>query len=42
MGKQERGKRAAFNKSVICYVSEAAFGPHLRMGTGCQENQPCD
>ena len=30
------------NKGVFCYVNEMTFGPYLRMGVGCQENQPCD
>ena len=30
------------NKGVFCYVNEVTFGPCLRMGVGCQENQPCD
>ena len=26
----------------FCYVNEVTFGPHLRMETGCQGNQPRD
>ena len=29
-------------QSVFYYVNEAAFGPHLRMGVGCLDNQPCE
>lgn len=24
---------------ILCYVNEVAFGPHIRMGAACQENQ---
>ena len=27
---------------VSCYVNGVAFGKQLRMGAGCQENQPWD
>ena len=27
---------------VFCYVNEVILGTHLRMGAGCQGNQPCD
>ena len=29
-------------KGVFCYVIGLTLEPHLRMGAGCQENQPCD
>ena len=33
------GRRAI---KVSCYVNEVTFGPCLRMGVGCPENQPGD
>lgn len=27
---------------IFCYVDEVTFGPHLRMGTGCQGKQKCE
>lgn len=30
------------NKGVFCLVNEVTSGQHLRVGPGCQENQPCD
>lgn len=30
------------NKDVFCYANEVIWGPHLRMGTACQENRPYD
>ena len=29
-------------KVSFCSVNEVTLGPHLKMGGGCQENQPCD
>lgn len=30
------------HKSVCCYLNEATFRKHRRMGAGCRKNQPCD
>ena len=30
------------NKGVFCYVNEVTFGPHWKMGAGCQEKPPYD
>lgn len=30
------------HKDVFCYVDVVTVGPYLRMGAGCQDNQPCD
>ena len=27
---------------IVCYANEVKFEPHLGMGAGCPENQPCD
>lgn len=29
-------------KDVFCYANEVTFGKHLRMGAGCQQDQPGD
>lgn len=29
-------------KGVFCYITEVNFGPDLKIGAICQENQPCD
>ena len=33
---------AESHRGVFCYVNEVMFGNHLRMGSGCQGNQPVD
>lgn len=30
------------DRDVSCYINEVTFGPHLRLGSVCQENRPCD
>lgn len=30
------------DRDVSCYINEVTFGPHLRLGSVCQENHSCD